>query len=123
MKKPDAELNKTVIDNLKLMGEKVVQVQGNQVFIGSELMTAQEIMGIVAECKMLKETKLWGIFQETIRYNAIKRIVEATTVDEVRPGKWMIAVLNDLNLFIHNFTTVGKAIQPLKKPEVSNNGR
>lgn len=120
MKKQDEQLNKVVQDNLKLFADKVVQYQGNQAYIGGELMTAQEIVSIVQECKMFKETKLWAIFQETIRYNALKSIVEASTPDEVRPGKWMIAVLNDLNLFINNMIAVSKNVPIIpKKGEVS----
>src|SRR5579859_2758610 len=117
MKKQD-KLNDVVASHLKLIAEDVVQFQGNQVYLGAELMSAQEIQSIAAECKLLKETKLWQVFQETIRYNALKVIVEANTTEEVLPGKWMIAVLNDLNIFLHNFITTGKQFQPLGKPDV-----
>ena len=93
MKKDD--INKAVKDELAGYVDRIVKFQQGVCWIGNERMENGELAAIAQECKMLKELRIWKIFQEKIRFNAVENMMLANDLETMQDAKRIIKVLND----------------------------
>jgi hypothetical protein len=119
MERKKDELDEYVVKYVsKRSPANIVKFEGGYAFLGDVLLDAQEIASIARDCKFIRETRVWALFNETIGNNAITSMISAQDVDAMRPGKWMIGVLNDLNTMMTNFELLAERtkITPKKTP-------
>lgn len=65
--------------------------RNGKLYLGGEEMTEPEIKAIKEEIKYLDKTRVWHIFQETLRQKAIdKAMLNSTEWEHVLAGKMMI---------------------------------
>lgn len=101
--------------------EKVVKFANGVAWMGSERMENLELASIAAECRMLKELKIWKLFQEKIRFNAVENMMTADTLEKMQDAKRILRVLNDMVILVENFIEQEKLLPRTNpKPPVSN---
>lgn len=86
-----------------------------QMFLGSYQMTENEILNLQEEIKFLEKTRIWEIWQNTIKKQAIDTaIYNSTTFEDMRTGKAFLRVLG-------TFQDINSVIKSWKKKEVKVN--
>lgn len=123
MKKPtkeelDAALNVLTRGSINpLTTENICLIENGYLKLGNEVIDALQLKNLSAECKMIAETRFWKICQETIRFEAFRNMSEASTMEGMYPGKWMLHNLNVENGILSNIL---KLAESAKLPSVSN---
>jgi predicted RecB family nuclease len=78
-----------------------------QMFLGSYLMTENEIKNIQEEIKFIENTKIWEIWNNTVKKQAIDTaIYNSTTFEDMRTAKAFLKVLGtfqDINAIIKSW--------------------
>ena len=78
-----------------------------QLFLGSYAMTESEIRSIQEEIKFLEKTRIWQVWQNTVKKQAIDTgMYNSTTFDDMRTAKAflkVLAVLQDINSVIKSW--------------------
>lgn len=78
-----------------------------QLFLGSYQMTEAEIKNLKAEIAFLEGTKLWEVWQNTIKKQAIDTgMYNSTTFEDMRTAKAflkVLATLQDINTIIKSW--------------------
>jgi len=91
-----------------------------QMFLGSYLMTEAEIKNLQEEIKFLEKTRLWEVWQNTVKKQAIDTgMYNSTTFEDMRTAKAflkVLATLQDINTIIKSYKfkeTKEKPITPI----------
>ena len=123
--KIDAALNKIIIGYLKPMKtEDVCRIDGKppRLVLGNNVMETAELRSLASEAKFLVETRLWSIFQETIRFDAFVKLTTAENMEQMRAGKMMLQNLNVIQGIVDNILKVEARIPP-QPMDVSKSNR
>lgn len=83
-------------------------------FLGSYQMTENEIKNLQEEIKFLEKSRIWEIWQNTVRKQAIDTaIYNSTTFEDMRTAKAFLKVLGTFA----DINTVIKSWKPIQKKE------
>lgn len=78
-----------------------------KMYLGSYLMTEAEIRNLQEEIKYLEKTRIWEVWQNTVKKLAIDTaIYESTSFEDMRTGKSflkVLATLQDINTVIKSW--------------------
>jgi len=98
------------IFSYKIVGAEKLKI----LFLGDYQMTEAEIKNLQEEIKFLEKTRLWQVWQTTVKKQAIDTgMYNSTNFEDMRTAKAflkVLAVLQDINTIIKNW-------KPAKKPE------
>ncbi len=88
-----------------------------KMYLGAYEMTQNEIVALQEEIKFLEKTRMWEIWQNTIKKQAIDTaIYNSTTFEDMRTAKAFLKVLGTFQ----DINTIIKSWKPVKKQEIPN---
>lgn len=91
--------------------------KSGQLFLGSYPMTENEILSIQEEIKFLEKTRIWEIWQNTVKKQAIDTgMYNSTSFEDMRTAKAflkVLATLQDINSIIKSWKK-----KEIRKPQM-----
>lgn len=88
--------------------------------LGDQVITETELRNLQAEAKVIKNSQIWRVMQETVKQKAVLMgFVEAETWERTMSGKMMLHNLGILKSIVDTLTVVPTQKMPLQMPKPS----
>ena len=95
-------------------------LKSGQLFLGNYAMTESEITNMQEEIRFLEKTRIWEVWQNTVKKQAIDTgMYNSTTFEDMRTAKAflkVLAVLQDINTVIKSWKPQPKQQQTPDRP-------